>query len=709
MRKRRFDLCQMKTVTVFLILCIFLGLSAVYAGENWPQFRGTQASGIGNGKNMPVEWDVKNNANVSWKLPIPGLGHSSPVIWEDNVFITTAVGEGNEDPYLRVGLYGESPDHPEDYIHHFKVYCINKKTGKVNWEKTSNSAVPKVKRHIKSSHATCSPATDGRYVVVFFGSEGLYCYNMKGKLAWKKDLGFLDSGAFNATQLQWGFGSSPVIYKDKVIVLCDVNNQSFIAAFNIFNGEELWRTLRDEVPTWGTPTVVEVDGKPQVIVNGWKHIGSYDAETGKEIWKMEGGGDIPVPTPVIAHDMVFITNSHGRVRPIYAISLKSKGDISLDRGQTSNGSVVWSNPRRGGYMPTPLVYGDYLYVLNNNGVLTCYKAKTGEQVYRERTGGARSAYSASPVAAEGKIYFSDEYGKIHVIKAGPEYKLLASNTMDEICMATPAFSGNSLFIRTTKALYAIENKGDKVNKISKPALKAKPKIKKAAFKPPTKELSDPVEVFKNVDLAAKAVESIKYNVTIEGTDALADRVGKGEAGVIATGLLDGNPEKFIVEGKFEGQGGAVKLAFTGGSDGDRYYLIDHSTKTLHSDLTLGVMGSLAQIVMGGIVREFHLDEPFTDEVKSFKNELLGEEMVGDEACYQIKIVYSENQNNVAIWSISKKDYLPRKRVDFYTLRDGSKGTVIKTLTKVVIEPKTKTNTYKMKLPEGYTATDSAHQ
>jgi outer membrane protein assembly factor BamB len=422
--------------------------------ENWPQFRGHNATGIAVGQDLPLRWDVKTGTNILWKRPIPGLGHSSPVVWEDKVFLTTAVGEGKE-AYLKVGRYGQSPDNPENYVHHYKVYCLDRKTGDIIWEKTSYSGKPKVSRHIKSSHANCTPATDGKLLLVFFGSQGLYCYDLDGKLHWTKDLGYLDAGAFDRPEIKWGFASSPIIYEDKVIVLCDVNNQSFIAALDIETGKDIWRTLRDENATWGTPTVHKSEARTQVIVNGYKHIGSYEVETGKPIWWMHGGGDVPCPTPVVSNGLVFITNAHGRMRPIYAIKLEAEGDISLARNETSNRYIPWFYPRRGSYQPTPLVLDGLFYVGDNGGILTCYVAETGEAKYRNPIGGDIGSYSASPVAADGRLYFSDEYGNIHIVKAGPTYEHLAVNKMDEVCMATPAISGKTLFIRARRNLYAI--------------------------------------------------------------------------------------------------------------------------------------------------------------------------------------------------------------------------------------------------------------
>jgi outer membrane protein assembly factor BamB len=327
---------------------------------NWPSFRGPDASGIAEGYPLPSSWDVATGRNIKWKTPIPGLGLSSPIIWENRIFLSAAIS-GADEPQLKIGLYGDIRSVQDDTAHRWIVYCLDKLSGKVLWEKTAYSGIPKIKRHPKSTHANSTLATDGRHVVAFFGSEGLYCFDLHGKLLWKKDLGVLDSSFFVAPAAQWEFGSSPIIYQDRVLIQCDVLNGSFVAALNIQDGREIWRTSRSDVPSWGTPTV-HADGKhAQMIINGFKHIGSYDVQTGKELWRLQGGGDIPVPTPVVAHDMVFITNAHGKLAPIYAIRLSAMGDISLKGDEISNQFVAWSTPRDGSYRSTPLVYGDYLY------------------------------------------------------------------------------------------------------------------------------------------------------------------------------------------------------------------------------------------------------------------------------------------------------------------------------------------------------------
>jgi outer membrane protein assembly factor BamB len=424
-----------------------------HEGSNWPSFRGPHAIGVAEGYPTPTTWDLGKSEGILWATEIPGLAHSSPIVWGDSVFLTTSIGE--DDKTLRVGLYGDVRPVEDNSVHHWIVYRIDKSSGKILWSQLAHEGVPKIKRHPKSTHANPTPATDGKHIVALFGSEGMYCYDFAGKLLWSKDLGVLDSGFFVAPGAQWGFASSPVIFDNKVFVQCDVQKGSFVAAFDIRNGEEVWRTARHDVPTWCTPTIYSDNQYTILLVNGWKHIGGYDAETGKEIWRLRGGGDIPVPTPVTAHGMVFITNAHGSLSPIYAIRLDSTGDITLAEGATSNDAVVWSIKRGGAYMQTPLVYGDYLYSCRDNGVLSCYQAKTGKRLYQERLGRGAGGFSASPVAADGKLYFSSEVGDVYVVRAGPRFELLSVNSLDEIVMATPAISEGTLYFRTRSKLIAI--------------------------------------------------------------------------------------------------------------------------------------------------------------------------------------------------------------------------------------------------------------
>lgn len=441
-----------------LLLTICLLMADSHAGQNWPSFRGPSASGIMEDFNTPVWWDIEKPQNVLWKIDIPGLGHSSPTIWGDRIFVTTAVKDEGQ-ARLKVGLYGDVISEKEENNFSWRLYCVDRKSGNISWQKESHIGKPRVKRHPKSSHANPTPCTNGQYVVAFFGSEGMYCYDMEGKLVWKKDLGTLDWGYFRMPSAQWGGGSSPIIHKQMVIIQCDVQKAPFIAAFNLKDGTRLWRTSREDVPTWGTPTVYSDEEHSQIIVNGYKHIGGYDIETGKEIWKMEGGGDIPVPTPIVAHNLIYITNAHGRMSPIYAVNVSATGDISLAEEASSNQYVAFSYSKGGNYIPTPIVYHKYLYCGSDRGVLSCFEAKTGQLKYREKLASESVAFSASPVAADGKIYFTAEKGDVFVVEAGPEFKLLNVNKMGETCMATPAISEGTIFFRTRHQLVAVaENK-----------------------------------------------------------------------------------------------------------------------------------------------------------------------------------------------------------------------------------------------------------
>lgn len=424
---------------------------------NWPQFRGHQASGHqasskGQGK-LPTTWNGAKGIHIQWKTPIPGLGHSSPIIWGDRVFVTTAIS-GKKDPQLKIGLYGQVAPVEDDTVHTWHVYALDKRTGKILWEQTAHKGVPAIKRHTKSTHANSTPATDGKHVVAFFGSEGLYCYDFDGKLLWKNDLGVLDAGWYVQPDAQWEYGSSPIIFKNRVIVLCDVQGDSFLAAFDIDSGKELWRTPRDEVPTWGTPTVHVGEDRTQVIVNGYKHIGGYDVQNGDELWRLRGGGDIPAPTPVVADGLIYITNAHGGQAPIYAIRTNAEGDITPAEGVSRGSHLAWSKTRGGNYMQTPLVYGDQLYMCAGNGVVTCLDAKDGKRLYRRRLAGV-TGFTASAVAGDGKIYFTAENGDVFVVQAGPKYRLLATNYLDEVCLATPAISDGHIYMRAQHHLYCI--------------------------------------------------------------------------------------------------------------------------------------------------------------------------------------------------------------------------------------------------------------
>jgi len=424
--------------------------------DQWPQFRGPGASGIATNQNLPDSWDVNTGDNIHWKTFIPGLGHACPIVSRGRVFIVTA-DNGETDPELRLGLYGDIAPVEDDREHRWKLLCLSQTTGKILWERTLHRGVPAIKRHTKATHANSTPATDGQRIVVCLGSEGLHCLDFSGNLLWKKDLGVLDSGYFDAPAAQWEFGASPIIYNGSVFLQCDVQENSFVAALDICNGHQLWRTPRTDVPTWSTPTIVPGASRTELVVNGFRHTSGYDPASGKLLWNLAGGGDIPVPTPIFAHGLIFFSSAHGSNRPLYAIRPGAAGDLTQSKDEPQNEAIAWYEQREGIYLQTPIVYGDHLYACRNNGLLSCYEARSGKRLYRKRLGSGKSGFTASPVAADGKLYFTREDGTMFVVEHGPKFKLVATNEMNESCMATPAIAGRLLIVRSTKHVYAIGN------------------------------------------------------------------------------------------------------------------------------------------------------------------------------------------------------------------------------------------------------------
>ena len=424
------------------------------ADSNWPQFRGAGASGTSE-QSAPTAWDPDTGKNILWKTEIPGLGHASPIIWSNHLFIATAVKPGGKSE-LKIGLYGAGESYHEKEPHQWRLLCLDRRNGQILWDKLAFESVPRVERHTKATHCNSTPATDGQRIVAIFGSEGLFCFSMQGELLWRKDLGKMDAGPFDAPKLQWGFASSPVLHDNKVVVQCDVTSDRFLAVFDATDGKELWRTPRHEAGgTWCSPAIAESAGSTQIIANGWKHIGGFDFTTGKEIWRMEGGGDIPVPTPLVADGMVVLTSAHGKYRPIRAVRLEARGDVTPPEMGETNAAVVWCHPRLGSYMQTPILVGDLLLSCDVQGVLSCFDFLTGKLHYSERLAGGSQGFSASPVAAAGKVYITGELGDVFVVEAKPEFKRVGMNKLGEECLATPALSGGKIFFRTRGGVMAI--------------------------------------------------------------------------------------------------------------------------------------------------------------------------------------------------------------------------------------------------------------
>ena len=438
---------------LYLSLTILLASIAAHA-QNWPSFRGPNASGVAEGKKLPTNWSVPKSQNIRWSTPIPGLSHASPIVWGDRIFLITAVSEDPKTGFVAkdrgIGLAVDNVKHT------WRIYSLDKKTGRIIWDKLAYEGVPRAKRHVKATQANSTPVTNGKYVCALFGSEGLNCYGLDGKLLWKKDLGVLNPGLWDDRSSSWGHASSPIIYRDLVIVQADGHQQSFLAAFNLADGKQVWKVERQEITSWTTPTINQTGGRAELIVNGGRFIRGHDPLTGKELWRFaDGDTQVKMQAPQVAHGLIYITGGYPPGRAMWVFRPGAVGDISLKKDQETNDFIAWRSTKGSPYTPTPIVYGDIFYVVADNGVLSAYQAKSGELIYQQRLA---STFSASPVAADGKLFLSSEDGDVFVVAAGPKFELLATNPMGKAVMATPAISDGLVIVRTEGSVYAIGEK-----------------------------------------------------------------------------------------------------------------------------------------------------------------------------------------------------------------------------------------------------------
>jgi len=440
-----------KTMTTVILIGVLLTTAAT-AQNNWAQFRGPGSLGVAEDPSLPDAWSTTEN--VAWKTDIPGTGWSSPAVWGDNIFLTSVVSSVAGEPPKK-GLYFGGERKPATDIHQWMVYCVDFKTGKIRWQQEVKKGPPEISRHLKNSYASETPVTDGERVYAYFGNVGLFCFDMKGKLLWSKKWGPF------ATRYGWGTAASPVLYKDRLYVVNDNDTESFMVALNAKTGEQIWRVEREQGTNWATPYVWENAGRTEIITPGTKKVRSYDLN-GKTLWEFSGMSSIAIPTPFSRHGLVYIASGYvgDQLRPVYAIKPGASGDISLKPGETSNNFIAWYQPQGGPYNPSPIVYGDYYYTLYDRGLFTCHDAKSGNEVYpKVRIDPGVNAFTSSPWAYNGKIFCLSEDGDTFVIQAGKEFKLLGKNSLDEMCMATPAIVRGSLIIRTASKLYRITKGG----------------------------------------------------------------------------------------------------------------------------------------------------------------------------------------------------------------------------------------------------------
>ncbi|MEO8436267.1 MAG: PQQ-binding-like beta-propeller repeat protein [Pyrinomonadaceae bacterium] len=443
-------------ITIAFCFCLLLTISfagsapAKSTGTNWPQWRGPDGQGVSTETGLPDEWS--GTKNVKWKTPIAGRGHSSPIVWDKKIFLTTAL-DGEAIPGRKPGVTHKMADgsdfvHPDavgaDLKHTFKVVCLDRETGKIIWERVAYEGPVHDSRHKKASFASSTPATDGKYVFAFFGSEGLYAYDYKGKLIWKQSLGKLGTASV-------GYGVSPILYENLVIMQCDESGgNSFIAAFDKKTGKEVWRVARKVDVTWSTPVLVHAGTHTELVTSAAEAIIAYDPMTGKELWRHKGLESNAVPSAVVSNDLVVVTSGYPAK---IALALKAGGSGDV----TGTPRLVWSYNKGTAYVPSPILYGQYLYLMTDRGLLTCLDAMTGKVQYEGARVPKPVLFLASPVAYEGKILLTSEEGDTFMLKAGPKHELIRTNSLGEPVYASPAIADRKLFIRGEKNLYCIES------------------------------------------------------------------------------------------------------------------------------------------------------------------------------------------------------------------------------------------------------------
>jgi outer membrane protein assembly factor BamB len=434
-------------------LLLAVGVSALVSmqvwADTWATFRGPFARGIADRQDLPADWDIKSGRNVRWKTAIQGQGHSSPVVWEDKLFVTSVSRE--KPPALVLGDAGGIALANDRVAHTWRVSCLNAKDGTLLWSKDLYSGVPRATRHVKSSQANATPATDGRTVVAILGSEGLFALDMQGNLRWRADLGVLNPGLYRTPDSEWGYASSPIIFENRVIVQVDRHAESYLAAFDLLTGKRVWNVPRVERPVWSTPTLHTVGTRTELLVVGGEYVRGYDARSGQELWRFKDPAEVKMPTPFVADDLIVLAGGY-RGRPLYALKTGAQGDISEPDDAASGRFLAWRSEAGGPYTTTPLAYQGVIYAVRDEGILGTYDLKTGETLYRQRT---NATHSASPVASDGKVYLAAEGGEVIVLKAGRAFAQAARNNMGETVMATPAIANNTLYIRTAGSVYAI--------------------------------------------------------------------------------------------------------------------------------------------------------------------------------------------------------------------------------------------------------------
>ncbi len=435
----------------FIVATIFA--VSVFAQKNsphashWPQWRGPDFNGMAR-SDAPTKWS--DTENIKWKATIPGRGHSTPIAWGDKIFLTTAIptAQPAAQPTAGAGRGGPGGGAGANQEHQFVVLCLDKKTGKTLWQKVAKTATPHEGYHgMYGSFASNSPVTDGRNVYAFFGSRGVFCYDLNGKLLWEKDL-----GVQMKMRLQFGEGTAAVLHDDKLLLVFDYQGESFIVALDKTTGKEAWRAKREEISNWSTPLVVEHAGRKQVVVSAPTKVRSYDLNSGKLLWDCAGLGLNTIPQPVYQDGVVYVMSGF-REPKLLAIRLGKEGDL------TGTDAVLWSETRGLSYTPSPVLFDGKLYTLTDNGMMSCFDAKTGKPYYHQQRLPKPYNFKASPIGAQGKLYLATEDGDVVILKMGEKYEMLATNTLqDQVFIASPVILDNEIFLRGQNTLFCISEK-----------------------------------------------------------------------------------------------------------------------------------------------------------------------------------------------------------------------------------------------------------
>lgn len=437
-----------------VLLSILCPMFVPAAQENWPQFRGADARGVGTSDRLPIEWSREKN--VAWHVEVPGRGWSSPIVWGEHVFLTTAISEGEEEPPKK-GLYFGGERGPSKNRHRWSVICFDRESGKRLWQTELFAAVPPSTKHVKNTYASETPVTDGEHVFAVFGEIGVYCLDTLGNVVWSK------SFEPRPTRNGWGTSISPILAGNRLIVVRDSEGKSDISAYDKATGEVIWTQDRDEPTNYATPYVWQNTERTELVVAGRNQVRSYTLD-GKPLWHLKGMSTLTIPTPFAAGGLLYLAGGYvgdneKPNKPVYAVRPGGDGDLTLPFGKRESQFIAWMEPNAAPYNPSPLVYDGRFYVLWDFGFLNCRDAKTGKEIYekqRLRPSGT-AGFTSSPWAYRGRIFCLSEDGDAYVVSAGDEYKLERVNSLDEMCMATPAIAGDELFIRTASSLWSLRD------------------------------------------------------------------------------------------------------------------------------------------------------------------------------------------------------------------------------------------------------------